>query len=186
MKHLLILLFLYIFNFYPSKSLGAQQKQSSGSKILSNAVVASDRYVHKWIKFPKIKGSSLGGEDVEYTGIKGQVEVLVFIGSSCIPCQHLIRPLQKIKREFGKLDTSFTYIFTHDTLSDARAFVKVHALENDRTMIAGHSILESYNNPMTPTIYLADRNNWLIYRWQKADGKSLKKLKKVLRFLTAI
>lgn len=109
----------------------------------------------------------------------GESLVAVFLASWCIPCQNLIGPIKKIQEKHEKSFAQFVYIFTHDTAEDAEGFVKTHMIENG--YLASQELLEAFHQPPLPSIYIADRQSWMVMRKLDLDEKDLLEID---RFLT--
>ena len=137
-------------------------------------------YVHNWLKFPTITGTSVNGENITYRPQGGTPLIAIFLASWCVPCQKILPTLKKLeKKHQGKI--SFLYIFSHDIKREAQAFSKAYKIS--ATVLATHSILKAFHNPQLPTIYISDRDGWLLERYLEVKESDIKRLSETLSLL---
>lgn len=145
---------------------------------------APTRYVHQWIPMPKLAATDLKSQDsVSIGSRKGRSMVVFFIASWCEPCQNISGLLLNLTGRYSRLPVDFYFVFSHDTLDDARGFMTEHKIPQG--YLAEFATLKSFNNPELPSIYVGDRQGWLLTRKLKAEPKDIKELQETLDYLTA-
>lgn len=145
----------------------------------------SQVYVHRWLSFPALQGKLLSSDTpFQYKQQKGRVIVTIFLASWCLPCQELVKPLQKLEEKFSGRYTDFVYIFAHDTEADARGFAKEYKL-SERSILGSAPLLEAFHQPELPSIYVGDRYGWLVMRKLNTQLSELAELGKFLDLQTA-
>jgi peroxiredoxin len=151
----------------------------------AKAITFSDDYVHSWMKFPPLSGIDVNTEKSRsFTAKAGTVLAVFFVASWSLPCQKMMANLQKLNDKFKQLHTQFVFVFSHDTLSDARGFIEEHNLSID-AILADHKILKDFHNPELPSVYLSDRRGWLSQRFISLDDKKMEELQNSLNLMTA-
>lgn len=148
---------------------------------LNKDYVVTNKYVHKWVKFPSFAGELLTGSRLEIKPHRGQAEVVIFLASWCRPCQMLINEFKSLEERYSKLHTRFTYVFAHDTRQDAEAFSKHTKLSGHNTLLANPKLLRQFKQPELPSIYVADRTRWLVARYVPVKRDDLAELDDFLR-----
>ncbi len=145
---------------------------------------APTRYVHQWIPMPKLVATDLRSQDgVSISTRKGRSMVVFFIASWCEPCQNISGQLLNLTSRFSRLPVDFYFVFSHDTLEDARGFMAEHKIPQG--YLAEFATLKNFNNPELPSIYVGDRQGWLLTRKLKAEPKDIRDLQETLEYLTA-
>lgn len=169
----------------PSKSKGKDDKDAHAAASEQTGSQISQHYVHRWVPFPPIQGKQLEGErSFSYKPQKGRVIVTVFLASWCLPCQELIKPLQKLEEKFKSRYTDFVYVFAHDTELDATGFAKAYKM-SAQSIIGSAKLLEAFHQPELPSIYVGDRYGWLVTRKLNAEEKDVGELDRFLELQTA-
>lgn len=164
---------------------GGGEKKGEEAEADSAPSGPSDRYVHKWIAFPKFAGALLPGADAQ-RGVEarsGRVIVVVFLASWCEPCQQLLPEFRAMEKRYQRLAADFHYVFVHDTLEDSSGFMKEFGI--DQAILGNAEILKTFHNPDLPTIYVGDRHGWLMTRYVKAGPEAVRGLDELLKYLTA-
>ena len=129
------------------KAEGEGEKKGEESGEIGEEFIITDSYVHKWIKFPTIKGQRVGSfTNFTYRPIKGKAVVVIFIASWCRTCQKLIGDFIDLEKKYTRLHTDFIYVFSHDTKKDATNFVD-HFKMDGHNIMANHTVLRSFKEP---------------------------------------
>lgn len=141
-------------------------------------------YQHGWRSFPKLTGENLmTGEAVEVNPERGQAVVAFFLASWCVPCQKLTPTLLDLAKNKHSSQYKLYFIFAHDTKSDAQGFAKEYQL-HENIILADHDLLAAFKNPPLPSIYLSDRNTWLLSRWLEPTDKDIEQLRRISDMMT--
>ena len=159
--------------------MGAKVKKTGSS---SDNITTE--YVHNWKTFPTITGKRVTGGKLTIKPQKGQALVAVFLASWCLPCQKLINDIKALEKKFSKRHTRFVYIFAADTVADAQGFRKAYNLGKN-AMVANVKLMKEFNQPELPSIYVADRQTWMIWRAVNVKRENLTELDKFLEYHTA-
>lgn len=142
------------------------------------------RYVHQWLPMPKVVATNLKTLETEtLSARKGRVMMVFFVASWCEPCQNISTNLTNLTKRFSRLPVDFYFVFSHDTLDDAKGFMTEHKISEG--YLAEFATLKNYNNPELPSVYMSDRQGWLLTRKLKASPKDLQDLQETLQLLTA-
>ena len=141
-------------------------------------------YVHTWEAFPSFKGQLAKGGTASIVPVLGQIDVVYFIASWCVPCQEVVSHLKKIEGDFLRKEVRFSYVFSHDVRKDVLGFLSAFSLQNG--IISNHEILKTFHNPPLPAVYIGDRRGWLVSRFHKLNLKSVPKFRSLLKKLTAL
>jgi len=148
------------------------------------ANTAPVRYVHQWLPMPKIIATPVDTlEATTLTPKAGRMMVVFFIASWCEPCQDLTAKLVSMSSGLSNLPIDFYYIFTHDAVDDAKGFMTEYKISHG--YIAELDTLKNFNNPELPSIYIADRDGWMLTRFLKANQQDADETKRIIRLLTA-
>ncbi len=130
----------------------------------AKALRVTNKYVGSWVPFPALAlktMDTLQPEQVQAT--KGRVLIVAYLASWCVPCQQIIPDLKKLAAKYQEKYTDLVFVFAHDTEPDARAFASYHKLEG-KAYLGTAKALEDFHQPELPSIYVADRYGWLVYR----------------------
>ncbi len=167
-----------------SKGGGKGGGHGSGEATPAEAPKASQGYVHHWIKMPPFAAASiLGLDSQEVKSQPGRVLVLFFLASWCEPCQEIIGEVRRLEKRYQGLAADFVYVFAHDTRDDAAGFMREHGM--NQGLLANHDLLKEYHNPELPTVYVGDRDGFLLTRYIKVNSANLTDLNNLLLKLTA-
>jgi thiol-disulfide isomerase/thioredoxin len=109
---------------------------------------------------------------------KGEALVLVFLASWCVPCQLMIGELKRMEKKHNNSFSKFVYVFTHDTKADASAFIKAHKLGT--AVLATRKIIDVFNQPSLPSIFVADRQSLMVMRRLGVNEKGLNEVDRFL------
>lgn len=146
-------------------------------------------YVHRWVNFPEIKAEKLNGTPLVLKAERGYITVVYFLASWCIPCQELTGAFQQLEKKFKRSPIRFVYVFSHDIRAEAVGFSKEFHMDSkestSQVLLAGHDLLKSFHNPELPSIYVSDRDQFLLTRYIKAGPKQIEDLEKALGTLTS-
>lgn len=177
-----VILYFSIMLYFQPLNLLAEEEVKEESKPLSIEERLNRQAAKKktpWKKFPIIEAKNIfGSSAVKIEPKKGEALVLVFLASWCVPCQLMIGELKRMERKHNNSFSRFVYVFTHDTKSDASAFIKTHKLGT--AVLATRKIVSIFNQPPLPSIFVADRQSLMVMRRLGFDSK---RLKEVDRFL---
>lgn len=143
----------------------------------------SDNYVHEWLKTPSIEGESIYEDQIHTLAPRvGRSSLFIFISSWCIPCQNLMPEFMALYRKHSAMFTDVIFIFANDTAQDAQGFAKEYALKAP-AILANDQILDIFNRPSSPTIYIGDRYGWLTKRMKSSTREDIKKADELLTIL---
>lgn len=133
-----------------------------------------------WQEFPDLKVMKIdtAASTMTLKAKNGESLVAVFIASWCIPCQNLIEDIKKMQKKHNNAFTNFVYIFTHDTRDDAHGFAMVHQLKE--AYLATPDLLKSFHQPPLPSIYVSDRQSWMVMRRLEVNEKGLEDIDRFL------
>jgi thiol-disulfide isomerase/thioredoxin len=165
------------------KGVPKAEEKSAMVKRAEGFTITRD-YVHRWIKYPSGSGKSLSGGDTTVSGRDGYITVTFFIASWDIKSQELLRAFQKIEAKYRGLSTNFVYVFSHDTFEDAAAFAKDAGIGNG--VVAAHELQKNFHHPKIPSVYVGDKDGWLVSRFLDTTPEDLGKLDKFLELATAL
>ncbi len=176
--------FLFIFiNFFSSSYAQTPQEKDLTMESKAKSSKHTKDYVHRWTTFPPIEGETLENVKFLQKHERGQVDVLFFIASWCVPCQETLRYMKELESRYNKINTRFLYVFSHDRIKEAKQFSEKFNLKN--VVVATHEILKNFHNPNLPGVYVSDRDGWLLERFIKANKDDFKKLDQTLHKLNA-
>jgi thiol-disulfide isomerase/thioredoxin len=157
---------------------GPQEESEAKSKFL-----ISDNYVHEWLATPTIEGESIFGDrTLTFTPRYGRSVALIFISSWCIPCQNLMPELMGLYKKHSKLFSDIIFVFSNDTAQDAQGFAQEYNLEAP-AILANDKLLDLFNQPESPTIYIGDRRGWLTKRMKSSTREDIKRADQFLTVL---
>lgn len=140
----------------------------------------TDKYVHKWLKFPDALGKQIpDGTPITVTPRPGEAAVYIFLASWCLPCQKLAPQFKALQTKYKHRASRFIYVFAHDTLKDAAGFAKSYGLSGEM-MLASQDMLKQFHEPELPALYLGDRTGWLTWRAVQAANNDVLALDKFL------
>lgn len=126
-----------------------------------------------WNTLPQIEGTLLNGEPDIFKHKTGQVSVVFFLASWCIPCQQLSQPLKSIENDYNKLNVNIIWVFNHDLVDDVKAFARSHKLDDKNIILGSKKTLLRYRDPTLPAMFIADKHGWLVTRFLGTKDKSI-------------
>ncbi len=171
----LFLLVPFLVAFEPPESVRSMH-------LSAKSYIASGGYVHSWIPFPTLNGTDLAGKKLTIEPATAKINVYVVTASWCIKCQNLMDYLKTLSKNILPVNAKFIYVFAHDTAKDAKGFVDTYKI-GEQTIMASSEILKELHNPQLPSIQLADRNAWLLTRFDNATRQDLKELETLLQYM---
>lgn len=160
-------------------------KRGIGPTGLPTTYTISTEYVHDWQSFPTMTGQKVGSRSkLSVKPKEGEAIVAIFLASWCLPCQGLIKDIKSLEEKFQNRHTRFVYVFSHDTAADAFGFQKTYKL-SENAMLADVALMKDFHQPQLPSIYVADRRTWLVWRALGLKRKDLAELDQFLEYHTA-
>lgn len=182
------LLWLIPVLFNPSNSMAEEaEKAAKLQPLRQNSALHTNtkEYIHSWQSFPSITGYRVqSNEKVSLKAEKGRALVVIFLASWCLPCQQLIKEFKSMEKKFSQRYTDFLYVFAHDTRADALGFTKAYKM-GANTLLADIQLMKSFKQPRLPSIYVSDRQTWMIWRSLEVKKKDLANLDEFLEYHTA-
>ena len=143
------------------------------------------RYINNWIAMRPIQGRSLyDGNPVQISSEQGVSYLIFFISSWCSTCKTRVQDLKKLQDTHSKLYTKVIYAFSHDTYDDALNFSKKHDIQKD-SILVDDPTLAGYSNPHIPSIFVIDRNSWIIDAYQSFDQENLRNIDEILNLINS-
>lgn len=169
------LIFLTVMGWSTLSHANAEPKKAEGEAAPDpkKTYQITDRYIHDWQALPKISGREVGGEgQITIEPRPSYATVVFFIASWCLPCQRLAADITRFQKRYRDYPVTIVYAFTQDTHKDALGFAKHYGL-NAQTLLASEDMLKEFHHPELPSIYVADRNGWLLMRKIPMDRQGL-------------
>lgn len=146
--------------------------------------IPTNNYVHRWIPFPQIESTYYTAdteEDRNFLSELGVAQIVIFIASWCIKCQEVIPDLELIRRDRENSAVQFLYVFSHDTAEAVQPFIKAYDLNGG--IIANSSIMATFHDPPLPTVYIGDKNGWVLTRFLKTRRQDVPKIQETITAL---
>ena len=169
-------------SFFLNLSALAEEKKEPISFDIKSYGKANG-YVNNWIPLPEIKGKTIFNDAITLKPEPGVANVIIFIASWCVKCQQIIGFIQDLEKKYDLPSIKFTYVFSHDLQEDSYGFAKEYHIKNG--IVTNHKILHDYHNPDLPSIFIGDRNGWLLHRMIDVSTNDLGKLDNILHLLSA-
>lgn len=167
-----------------AKAAESKGHGGGGKESPSASPAVSGGYVHHWIKMPSFSAANVLDLDAVDVGPRrGRMMIVFFLASWCEPCQEIVADVRRLEQRYQGLAADFVYVFAHDTRDDAAGFMREHHMT--RGVLANHDVLTEYHNPELPTVYVGDRDGWLLTRYIKVKATDLAALDKWLLKWTA-
>ena len=94
----------------------------------------------------------------------------------------MIKSFKELEEKHSEL-MKFIYVFSHDLLQDSKGFAKAYNL--NQGVLAYHELLKTFHNPELPSVYISDRDGWLIDRYIKVKIDDFEKIDKLLTLITS-
>ena len=165
--------------FFSSSGLAASSEPTQ--EVVRSAASsrrATSEYVHEWVTCPAIDGYYFNSKKAMRHAPKGDMHVVVFYASWCIPCQNQVADMLKLEKEMKPRAITFSWLFVHDLQPDIRGFARAHKVK--KPVITTKETVKAYHNPGLPAVYICDRNGWLLDRMQKMEQSSVQELRRRL------
>jgi thiol-disulfide isomerase/thioredoxin len=110
---------------------------------------------------PGFTGSTLTGEKLSFSSYRGQVVVLNFWGSWCVPCREEASTLAAVAARYRPSGVSFLGVDVRDTTASAQAFVNQFHVGYPSVGDSGSVITADFSDVVpiagTPTTLVIDR-----------------------------
>jgi thiol-disulfide isomerase/thioredoxin len=166
----------------PPAAPAAPKTQREKDIAKAESFLKSDDYVHKWVAFPPIA-------DVQFmrSGKKkiqaelGVAKTFIFTASWCVPCQDLTKAFLEQQRKHKT--TEFIFVFAHDVEKDIDAFMKEYNITD--AAVANHELLKFFHNPPLPSIYVVDRQGWMLTRYIQVKAEQIPEWDKLLGLINS-
>ena len=163
---------------YAEKTAEEKEKERTAKGVVTG------NYVHNWHKLPNIKAVNIQTQKVmNYRPDFGKATVILFLASWCIPCQKIVPAILDLEKNFEGRAVEFVYIFSHDASDDIVNFLKGYDIKSLAFKV-NLKITSDFHQPALPTIYVADRFNWLTMRFTNFNLKDMAVLKDYLEIHT--
>lgn len=194
----LLILFSSNLLLASEKSKNTQASSTEASEDKESSKVSSDsaahpynprdenfKYINSWIAMRPVQGKSLyDGNPTEISSEPGVSYLIFFISSWCSTCKTKIQDLKKLQDTHSKLYTKVIYAFSHDTYEDALNFSKKHDIQKDSVLVDDPT-LAAYSNPHIPSVFVVDRNTWIIDAYQSLDQENLRDIDEILNLINS-
>lgn len=89
----------------------------------------------------------------------------------------------EMEKRFSDRAVDFIYMFSHDTTGDIGGFIKEYKV-NGISMKVNLNVTSDFHQAQLPTVFVADRNNWLVMRFSDIKLKDLDVLSEYLEIHT--
>ena len=143
------------------------------------------KYINSWIAMRPVIGRNLyDGSTQTISSETGVSYLIFFIASWCTTCKTQIFELKKLQDTHEKLYTKVIYAFSHDTFEDAQSFSKKHDIQKNSILVDDGTI-GAYSNPHIPSIFIVDRQSWIIDAYQSLDSENLKDIDEILNLINS-
>lgn len=163
----------------PESVLSPYEQMLRKNAEAADSLKYTNNYVHKWLPFPSFTSKTMpAGENVKIKPEKGVISVLFFTASWCVPCQEMTRDFKLLQQRYARANVKFYYVFSHDYEPDIKAFIETYQIKDG--LLGTHDTLKEFHNPQLPSIYLSDRDRFLLTRFLKAKPSDLKKIEDIL------
>lgn len=114
---------------------------------------------------------------------RGQVVLLDFWGTWCLPCREAMPLLQSLHTKFGAKGLVVLGISVADKEADPAAFMKRQGFTYP-ILLAGDPVAASYKAIMLPTTYIVDRKGKIVFRQAGRNRDDATRLPKLIEDLT--
>ena len=114
---------------------------------------------------PGIALRSLDGQDVQLTDLRGQVVVLNFWGSWCIPCREEAPALERAWQATRDNDVQFVGVNVWEAESDARNFIREQRISYLNVLDPAGRLAVELGLTGIPETYFVNREGKLVRRW---------------------
>ena len=110
---------------------------------------------------PEFTGTTLTGSELSFSAYRGQVVVLNFWGSWCVPCREEASTLSAVAARYRPSGVSFLGVDVRDTAASARAFARSFHITYPSVSDPGSAITLDFTAVVpiagTPTTLVIDR-----------------------------
>ena len=183
----LCILACLIFSYQTAIAQEEEKKEKDTTRGLGKEYQITTTYVHNWIKFWPFSGKRVqGGRKYSYTPKDNKAAVVVFLASWDLSSQRLIRRVLELEKAYKAKHTEFVYVFSHDTQKDAHNFIDYMKMNDSTSILANQKLLQKFKEPELMSIYVADRNHWLVLRYIDVKKKELSALDDFLRGINSM
>jgi cytochrome c biogenesis protein CcmG/thiol:disulfide interchange protein DsbE len=114
---------------------------------------------------PAIALKTFHGDDVLLSDLKGQVVVLNFWGSWCVPCRQEAQALERVWRATRGNDVQFVGVNVWDAESDALRFIRDLGVTYVNAPDPAGKLAIELGLTGVPETYFVDREGNLVRRW---------------------
>ena len=132
----------------------------SASRTLDDAVAHHQRPVapEAHHALPLLRGSGTKS----FASYRGQVVLLNFWASWCLPCQHEAPLLESAQHQLERHHATVLGVTYQDTVPDASSFVKRYGLTYPSLRDVGGEVTHSYGTEALPESFLLDRSGHVV------------------------
>jgi cytochrome c biogenesis protein CcmG, thiol:disulfide interchange protein DsbE len=141
--------------------LAARQGPANGPGVNSVGQLAELRQR----EVPEIPLRSFDGRDVRLADLRGQVVVLNFWGSWCIPCREEAPALERVWQATRDADVQFVGVNVWEAESDAFNFVREQRISYMNVLDPAGRLAIELGLTGIPETYFVDREGKLVRRW---------------------
>lgn len=134
---------------------------------------------------PDFEVTTFAGQNLRLNGLRGQVVVLNFWASWCLPCRDEAPVLEAIWQQYGERGVVVLGIAWSDIESDSRTFVSEFALTYPNAPDLGTKIGDDYLITAVPETYIIDRDGNIVRRLIGSTQVSVENLSRLLDPLLA-
>lgn len=113
---------------------------------------------------PDVELKSLEGESFRLSDLRGQVVLLNFWATWCIPCREEIPELNAMQRDLGERGFTVLGVSTHDSASLIREFSASQVPLQYRLALGGDDAASKYAAAALPTTVIIDREGRMRFR----------------------
>lgn len=153
-------------------------------KPVEQATKITNDYVHQWVEMPKITLPNAIGGQIQLGKRKDRIYVTFFLATYCIPCQSMTPRILEIEEKYKELDVEFNYVFVADLPKDVSSYMTTYGIL--RGGVGSEKVQSVFNSPRLPTVFISDRNGFLIAKLDSPGPTTPKRLDKVLKMLTVL
>ncbi len=114
---------------------------------------------------PDVTLRSLDGTDLRLADLRGQLVVLNFWGSWCLPCRQEAPDLERAWRQTRDRGVLFIGVNEWDAESDARSFVREFGITYVNGQDTGGRLAVELGVTGIPEMFVVDRTGQIVRRW---------------------
>lgn len=134
---------------------------------------------------PDFALTTLDGEKVKLSDLKGHVVMINFWASWCGPCRQEMPLLNDIYASYKKAGFVLLGVNLDESAEDAKAFLKKTPVNFPVLMDSKGQVADLYKNQAMPSSYFVDRKGDLVYLHQGYRPGEEEDYKKVIKKLLA-